>query len=170
MNIESSTLVLRTANATTINATRTTATWRINLRACLGNLYNKYNRFKICLTSWGTGVAVNGFTSDDVTTFVSMSGLQWENQTYDVVTNGLTQNAAISSLRFTNNGVALENFTGEVGQVFRKPNFDELQVTINIQKISGAALPALAYPQCCYVFSIYGVPDDEKHEVIKSKK
>lgn len=169
MNIESSTLVLRTANATTINANRTTATWRINMRACLGNLYNKYDRFKICLTSWGTGVAVTGFVADDLTTVVSMSGPRWENQSYDTVSNGLTQNAAISTLRFVNNGTALENFTGEVGQVFLKPNFDELELTISIAKISGNALPALAYPQCCYVFSIYGVPDEEMKEVIKPK-
>jgi hypothetical protein len=160
MNIECSTLVLRTVNATN-NATRTTSTWRINLRQTLGNLYNKYSRFKICLTSWGTGVAVNGFTADDLTTIIFMSGLQWENQTYDTAINGLQTNAAISTLRFANNGVNLENFTGEVGQVFTKPNLDELEVSISIQKVSGAALPALAYPQCCYVFSIYGIPDEK---------
>lgn len=160
MNIESSTLVLRTINATN-NATRTFSTWRINLRQTLGNLYNKYSRFKICLTSWGTGAAVNGFTADDLATIIFMSGLQWENQTYDTAINGLQINAAISTLRFANNGVNLENFTGEVGQVFTKPNIDELEVNISIQKVSGAALPALAYPQCCYVFSIYGIPDEK---------
>ena len=161
MNIESSTLVLRTANASSINATRTTCSWRVNMRVCLGNLYNKYDRFKICLTSWGTGTAVGGFTTDDIITFVTMSGLRWENQTYDTVTNGLTQNAALSTLRFTNAGVALENFTGEVGQVFNKDNLDNVELTINIQKVSGGALPAVAYPQCCYVFSIYGIPNNE---------
>jgi hypothetical protein len=161
MNIESSTLVLRTINATN-NATRTTSTWRgVNLRVCLGNLYNKYSRFKICLTSWGTGLAVNGFTADDTTTIIFMSGLQWENQTYDTAINGLQSNAAISTLRFPNNGSGLENFTGEVGQVFMKQNIDEVDITISIQKVSGNALPALAYPQCCYVFSIYGIPDEK---------
>jgi hypothetical protein len=160
MNIESATLVLRTANATTINATRTTTSWAVNMRVCLGALYNKYDRFKICLTSWGTGVAVNGFVADDLACFVTMSGLQWENQTYDSAINGLTQNAAISTLRFVNNGISLENLTGEIGVVFLKDNFDNETLTININKISGAALPALAYPQCCYVFSIYGVPNE----------
>ena len=63
MNIESSTLVLRTINATN-NTNRTTSTWRVNLRQTLGNLYNNYRRFKICLTSWGTAAAVNGFVAD----------------------------------------------------------------------------------------------------------
>ena len=107
MNIECSTLVLRTINATSINANRTTATWRINMRACLGNLYDKYSRFKICLTSWGTGVSVAGFVAGDLITVVSMSGPRWENQSYDTVSNGLTQNAAIATLRFVNNGTAL---------------------------------------------------------------
>jgi hypothetical protein len=160
MNIESSTLVLRTINATT-DANRTVSTWRINLRQTLGNLYNKYSRFKICLTSWGTGIAVTGFSADDLITILFMRGLQWENQTYDTAINGLQSNAAISTLRFANNGVALENFTGEVGQVFMKQNIDEVEVSISIQKVSGAALPALQYPQCCYVFSIYGVPDEK---------
>ena len=160
MNIESATLVLRTANATTINATRTTTSWQVNLRVCLGSLYDKYENFKLCLTSWGTGVAVSGFTADDLACFITMSGPQWTNQTYDSATNGLTQNAAISTLRFVNNGIALENFTGEVGQIFNKANLDNVELTININKISGNALPALAYPQCCYVFSIYGVPNE----------
>lgn len=162
MNIESATLVLRTANATTINATRTTASWRVNMRACLGSLYNKYDKFKICLTSWGTGASVAGFTADDLACFVTMDGLRWENQTYDTLSNGLTQNASISTLRFVNNGNSLENFTGEVGQVFNKDNLDDELLTININKISGSALPALAYPQCCYVFSIYGVPSEDQ--------
>ena len=160
MNIESATLVLRTINATN-NITRTSSTWRINLRQTLGNLYNKYDKFKICLTSWGTGITNNGFTSDDVTVVSFMSGLQWENQTYDTVINGLQSKAVISTLRFNNNSVALENFTGEVGQVFLKPNYDEVEVTISFEKISGAVFPALVYPQCCYVFSIYGIPDEK---------
>lgn len=160
MNIESSTLVLRTINGTN-DANRTVSTWRINLRQTLGNLYNKYSRFKICLTSWGTGIAVNGFTADDLITILFMRGLQWENQTYDTAINGLQSNAAITTLRFANNGAALENFTGEVGQVFLKQNIDEVEVSISIQKVSGAALPNLSYPQCCYVFSIYGVPDEK---------
>ena len=161
MNIESSTLVLRTINATN-NTNRTNSTWRVNLRQTLGNLYNNYRRFKICLTSWGTAVAVNGFVADDLATVVSMSGLRWENQTYDTATNGLRQNAVISTLRFANNNIAVEVFTGEVGQVFIKPNYDELDITISIEKISGNAFPALQYPQCCYVFSIYGIPEDEE--------
>jgi len=162
MNIESATLVLRTINAPTINANRTVATWRVNLRQCLGSLYGKYDKFKICLTSWGTGANTTGFTNDDLNTICSMSGLQWQNQTYDTVTNGLRERAVLAVLRYVNNGLALENFTGEVGQVFLKPNYDELNVTISIEKVSGNAFPALAYPQCCYVFSVYGVPNDEK--------
>ena len=47
MNIESSTLMLRTINATN-NANITRSTWRVNLRSCLGNLYNKYDKFFFC--------------------------------------------------------------------------------------------------------------------------
>lgn len=156
MNIESATLVLRTINANN-NAIVTSSTWRVNLRQCLGNLYNKYSKFKICLTSWGTALANTGFTGDDTNIILFMSGPQWENQTYDTVTNGLRERACITALRFSNNGFGIENFTGEVGQVFIKPNRDEIDINISIEKVSGAALPAIAYPQSCYVFSIFGL-------------
>lgn len=159
MNIESSSLMLRTINATN-NANATSSTWRVNLRACLGNLYNKYDKFKICLTAWGTAQAAGGFSNDDLSTFITLSGLQWENQTYDTATNGLTQNASIATLKFANGNSIIENFTGEVGQVFVKPNYDEVEITLNVNKISGAAFPAPSYPQCCYLFSIYGVVDE----------
>lgn len=128
----------------------------------LGNLFDKYKRFKICLTSWGQGVAPTGFTTDDLSVVLTMSGLMWENQTYDTLLNGLTSRAVIATLRYTNNGSGVENFTGEVGQVFKKENYDNDIITINVEKTSGAAFPALVYPQCCYVFSIYGIPDEIK--------
>lgn len=159
MNIESSSLMLRTINATN-NTNLTSSTWRVNLRACLGNLYNKYDKFKICLTAWGTAAAPTGFSNDDLSTFITLSGLQWENQTYDTATNGLTQKATIATLKFANANSIIENFTGEVGQVFFKPNYDVVELTLDVNKISGAAFPAPFYPQCCYVFSIYGVVDE----------
>lgn len=159
MNIESSTLVLRTINSTN-DTNRTSYTWRINLRQVLGNLYNKYDRFKICLTHWATSQAPNGFTTDDLHNILFMTGLTWENQTYDTVTNGLRERAAISTLRFTNNGATILPYTGEVGQVFRKPNFDETNVNLSIEKVNGAAFPALAYPHSVFVFTIYGVKDE----------
>jgi hypothetical protein len=160
MNIESATLVLRTTNAT-IDTLRTSATWRINLRQTLGNLYNKYDRYKICLTSFATSLAPNGLTFDDVSTIAFMTGLNWENQTYDTAINGLRERAAISTLRFVNNQSTVENFTGEVGQVFIKPNIDETTINISLEKSNGAALPALGYPHCIYIFTIYGIPKDK---------
>jgi hypothetical protein len=159
MNIESATLVLRTINGTT-NATNTQSTWRVNLRQTLGNLYNKYDRFKICLTAWGTGSASGGFSNDDLTTILYLSGLNWENQTYDTAINGLQAKAVIGTVKFLNATSTIENFTGEVGQVFLKPNYDELDITLSIEKISGAAI-TLTYPATCYVFSIYGIPDEK---------
>jgi hypothetical protein len=165
MNIEGATLVLRTFNAINTPA-RGSSTWQqVNLRQTLGPLYNKYNRFKICLTSWGSSKAPT-INSNNASVIALMSGFNWENQTYDTATNGLTRRAAIANVRYSSiSNTAIENFTGEVGQVFIKPNIDEITVTISLERIDGGPVPTnpiSGYPFSVYVFSIYGIPDDEE--------
>ena len=87
-NLENAALVLRTsdltANSTTNVGTcdqyRTNFTWNnINLRTLLGGMYDKYERFNICLNTVSTSnIAVTpGVTDDDRIVQIYLGGLRF---------------------------------------------------------------------------------------------
>jgi len=104
---EKATLVLKTSDLTfgqsnsvgSANATGTQCTWNnINLRVLLGNLYDKYSRFNLCLNTFTTGPLTGAVSDADTGTYISLSGLPFVNNTYAVKTNSLSREAFIGSV------------------------------------------------------------------------
>jgi hypothetical protein len=103
---EKALLVLKTSDLTfnqsnsvgTANATGTQCTWNnINLRVLLGNLYDKYSRFNLCLNTFTTGPC--GTLADAETgTYLTLSGLPFVNNTYGVKTNSINTEAFLGSV------------------------------------------------------------------------
>jgi hypothetical protein len=179
-NYENAALVLRTSDLTAGSTTnvgtcdqyKTNMTWNnINLRTLLGSMYDKYEKFNLCLntvsTSNVTGVTIPGNSSDDRIVQLYLSGLPFINQTYDVVRGCNTNNAIIGTFNFP-------SVAGSVTQYFYSSNlatFDKRQNTLNINvfynrvKTDGAGsynvnAGGTAYPDMIFIFDIFGIPND----------
>jgi hypothetical protein len=166
MNLESANLILRTSSVSTTsgdkNTDRTNITWRnINMRAVLGTLYNKYKRYKICLTSIGNvNVATIANVADRVLN-VNMKGFNWVNQTYDTSNKTNTDTVILSTAFFNSaNGFSI-NYTGEIGCVFQIPVSENVDINIFLNRVSDGTIPTgINYNESVFCFSIYGVVDE----------
>ena len=78
-------LVLSTTTSSN-NTSRTSFTWNnINLRMLLGDMYDKYDRFNLCLNTISSGLSDAYFgTQADAQVLVRVSGLPWVNNSYNI--------------------------------------------------------------------------------------
>lgn len=167
MNIESATLVLRTSSINTakgdvdVDGYNNDVTWNIDLQRCLGNMFNKYKRFKICLTSIGGGTPSPVLVDANRWLNVNIEGFQWVNSGYNSSTGALNRNIIASTVQTGSSTGFSTNFTGEVGFVFNKPASGNVAVRIYLTRILDDTIAAVQYPNFCYCFSIYGIEGDE---------
>lgn len=159
MNLESANLVLRTSSISEPdkNSNRTEFIWKnINLRVALGSMYDKYSKFKICPTSIGNANTSTISVSDRVLV-VHIGGLMWENQSYNttVKTNGYY--VSMATVAFNSGFGFSNNFTGEIGYVFNKPQSDSVNIEIYYSMVSDGQLPNNNYGESVFCFSIYGI-------------
>jgi hypothetical protein len=160
MNLESAVLILRTSDATTnVNTFGSNVTWsNINLKALLGSMYNKYSKFKICLTSYGNyngnAIAVN----TDRYLQVYFSGFNWINQGYMYSVNGNTNSAMITTIDVAGTAGRSINYSSDVGNVFYMNNQSSVDLTITFARISDNVLNnAQNYGNSVFAFVIYGI-------------
>lgn len=143
----------------------------INLKAVMGEMYDKYDYFIIYYNSFGCWNAVTSYTAGAAVGLnatamwtLGMKGLNWMNSTY----NGISNEIAYFPDRFTLpiNGYGGYNSSIQSGIVFRKP--DNPFVNINIVPYlvrTGASCNAVNTGNggydINYSFSIYGLYEDE---------
>jgi hypothetical protein len=183
-NLQIASLVLRSSDLTlntsnqygSCDAMKLTQTWNnINLRTLLGDMYDKYDLFNICLNTISTaGAGANGTllggavatAADNLNVVVKLSGLPFINQTYSVKNGCNTSVCPISTFLFANSGTA-NNIT--TTQLFFSNNcytFGKSQqscnLTIQYGRILDDALPTTtnAYPNMIFIFDIVGVSKD----------
>lgn len=167
MNLESATLVLRTASINAnngdvdVNGYHNDVTWNIDLQQCLGSMYGKYKRFKLCLTSVGSGTPGTALADNNRYLNVNIEGFPFINSTYNSATGSNNRNVIACVVQAGTTTGFSTNFTGEVGFIFNKPPSSNLSVRIYLTKISDGAITSLQYPNFCYCFSIYGIEDKE---------
>lgn len=162
MNIESANLVLRTASVAVgadKDSNRSNIWFRgINMRVLLGQMYEKYDSFKICLTSVGNTNTTNIANVSDRVMCLNMSGLQWMNQTYDVATKTNKDYVVISTLIFQSTTGFSQNYTGEIGWVFTKPLQDTIDINLYLTRVSdGSVASGINYGESVFCFSVYGI-------------
>ena len=162
--MENTTLVLRTADSSS-SLSNSVNTWNnINLRYLMGNMYDKYEKFNLCLVNISTGAsnATLGNSTDDLNVSVNISGLPFINQTYNSSTGNNGSNATITTFQFQRNSCVNQYFYGSNFITFGKAQ-DLCNITISFSKVSnyGAALSTpVSYPNVSYIFSIIGIPND----------
>jgi hypothetical protein len=172
-NLQIASLVLRSSDlpaAGTYNQSggsdtyRLTQTWNnINLRTLLGDMYDKYDLFNICLNTITTASALanTGTSNDDRNVIVKLSGLPFINQTYSVKNNCNTAVCPISSFLFISNTSTTQLFYSNNCYTFGKSQ-QSCNLTIQYGRVSDDALPAtgVAYPNMVFIFDIVGVSKD----------
>jgi hypothetical protein len=179
-NLQIASLVLRSSDLTlgtsnqygSCDAGRVTQTWNnINLRTLLGDMYDKYDLFNICLNTITTASCTQqyGDTVDDRNVVLKLSGLPFVNQTYSVKQGCNTNVCPIASFLFPTylaTGItATQYFYSNNCYTFGKSQ-QSCNLTIQYGRVIDDALPATTvntakpFPNIVLIFDIVGVNKD----------
>ena len=168
-NLEGSTFVLRTVDATNNNASYSSWTWSsVDLRSILGTLWDNYDYFNIALVSAVSSVVATTptyATNDHKIGMINMSGLRWTSS-YDTGTKTNTNVVSIGFINFTglttSVPISIQNNTLSYN-TFTKGN-PVVNITIFYTKILDGLANVTAtnvFPQMNFLFRIVPIKKDE---------
>jgi hypothetical protein len=150
---------------------RLTQTWNnINLRTLLGDMYDKYDLFNICLNTITTSAPTlaYGNTADDRNVILKLSGLPFVNQTYSVKQGCNTNICPIASFAFptitTTAMSATQYFYSNNCYTFGKSQ-QSCNLTLQYGRVIDDVLPLVnnqnrEFPSIVLIFDIVGVAKD----------
>jgi hypothetical protein len=173
-NIEQATLILRSGDliAGSVNqygscdVNLTNFTWNnVNLRTLLGNLYDKYDLFNICLTNVTQCNGSDNFGEeiDDIIVQIYLKGLPFLNQTYSVpdCNNNEGIGTVIGIFPFVRSYYTSFNYNHLHCATFSK-NQEQANINIYYQRIypdfgTYNVNTANPFPEVIFQFKIYGI-------------
>lgn len=158
MNLESATLVLRSVNANVnVGGFNNDVSFNnINIKTLLGSMWQKYRKFKLIMTAFGSGPQAG---ISDVNRFVNVyvDGLRWVHSSYDTSVSANRTRALVGTSEFATTGRTI-NYVNESGFMF-----DNQQTTatlrLTLTRITDDTLQATQYSNWVCVFSIYGIEE-----------
>jgi hypothetical protein len=179
INLQMASLVLRSSDLTLNSTTqfgscdqyRLTQTWyNINLRTLLGDMYDKYDLFNICLNTITTAVSYGNYGNsiDDRNVILKLSGLPFVNQTYSVKQGCNTNICPIASFFFptfvTGGVTATQYFYSNNCFTFGKSQ-QSCNITLQYGRVKDDTLPladvnSREFPAIVLLFDIIGVSKD----------
>lgn len=173
MNIQNASLVLKSCDAI-CDATRINMTWNnINLRTVLGDMYDKFDMFNLCLNTITTAnsLLTNANTGNDQrNVIVSLSGLPWINQTYNASQLSNTASTALCTLMFLTSNTQTQ-FNSSNVVTFGK-NQELVNLTLSYSRILDNVQPVAGggevFPHIALIFDIYGI-ESTKHDVTRDR-
>ena len=178
---EKASLVLRSSDLTfgsstaigTANTNGTQLTWNnINLRVLLGELYDKYDRFNLCLNTIATSNAdvIGSGDTNNRLTYITVSGLPWTNNTYSQKSITNINETVIGTCVFVSSGQTTQYYYDNNTATFGK-NQDVCNITITLKKISDDALPTSAnpFPKIMFIFDIVGVEEYRVKDITQTR-
>jgi hypothetical protein len=175
MDLQNASLVLKTSDLTADpgdqygirNSIKTSFTWyNINLRTVLGDMYDKYDTFNLCLNTISTGVASTlGVSNDDKNTIIKISGLPFLNQCYNVKTGSNTQQTVIATFLFTSSQSNTQYYYSNNIATFGK-NQEQVNISIQYNRVSDDTPVQTVnnFPDAIFVFDIIGIPKDQSNK------
>ena len=100
-------------------------TWyNINLRTLLGDMYDMFDEFNLCLNTISTAQCskIDGI-ADNKNVYIKMAGLPWINQTYNVknISNGSVTN--IATFNFSSGNATTQNYYSNNIATFGKSQY-----------------------------------------------
>jgi hypothetical protein len=170
-NLRTASLVLKTSDlpASSINEDYSSMTWKnVNLRTLLGDMYDDYDIFNLCLISISSTLPTNPITlglDKNLQLCVQISGLPFINQTYNAVTGHNETKKVIGTFAFSGTTDVLREFYFDHITTFGK-NSDICDITIDYVRISDGLPPVILneYPDVVLSFNIFGIEKDKKNE------
>ena len=158
-----------TTNIGTMDGFRTTFTWsNLNLRMLMGDMYNQYDYFNLCLNCVATSqasAAAGAGVAEDRLVYIKISGLPFINQTYQQSTgnNGVFSNIGVYQIPMT----AITNYllyTNPANVNTFNKDQDQANITISLFRVFDDTKPALTanFPHFAFFFTIVGIdkPDN----------
>lgn len=155
------------------NQFRTSMTWNsINLRTLLGDMYNDYELFNLCLNSITTSTPLDDITTypDNLALRVNISGLPFINQTYDTGSGHNQSSTDLGTFIFENTVTSHQLYYGTSVITFGK-NQELCNISISYKRILDDKDPSLdasipytdikkvvsPFPHTVFIFDIIGV-------------
>ena len=119
-------------------------TWyNINLRTLLGDMYDMFDEFNLCLNTISTAQCstIDGI-ADNKNVYIKMAGLPWINQTYNVknISNGSVTN--IATFNFSSGNATTQNYYSNNIATFGKSQ-DSCNLSIEYSRILDDTTPLL---------------------------
>jgi len=156
LSTNSVTFTLKTINADfTINDY--SFSWHdVDFKKLLGEMYYKYNKFKICCNYISSGYQAISMTNLNILILCSMSGLDFSN--YDVNTSGTVNTFDFGIIQVNASiGLGIQLLNGLQGQVFTKEE-TVTDLKVYYKRITDDAIDTTVnYPPMIFNFSIYPV-------------
>ena len=120
------------------NKSLSSFTWNnIDLRALLGDMYDTYDEFNLCLNQISTSAISPGDSLvDNRFCYINMAGLQWVNQTYNFKNGNNGTMATIGTFTFTASGSSTRSqFFNDSYLTFRKEAQERCNLTLEYYRI-----------------------------------
>ena len=168
-NLRNASLILKTSDLTANSITAvgeanqymTKMTWyNVNLRTILGDMYDDYDQFNLCLNTFASALVLAGVgaTLDDRQMVLKVAGIPFINQSYDVAKGHNSNGTYMGTIYYTQGQSSSQLFYGSNIATFGK-NQDVCNITISYERILDGALPttANAFPSSVFIFDIIGI-------------
>lgn len=153
------------------NSANTSFTWyNLNLRTILGDMWNKYDYFKLVLVEISTAPTAGsgGPTGSSLTQNLYIGGLPFINSTYNSELKMNMSNTVLTTFTFGGaNASANKLYNGVNMLTFRKEQ-EQCDITIYYNTIGSKSAPTGNFPNITFIFNIVGVEID-KDENMKSR-
>lgn len=121
-----------------------------NMREALGDMYDKYDKFKICLN----GFQMGGSNITDRICYIRMSGLNWIGE---LGYNDNDTSKALITLDYINGTPSVSGHPCNIGNVFNKPSNNVVDLTIHMGDVFTNGNTYWNYGGLIFYFSIFGV-------------
>jgi len=152
------------------NSKLSSLTWNnINLRTLLGDIYDDYDIFNLCLNSISTSLTpayidTISTNSEFKNVSIKISGLPFINQTYNVKNCCNGNSTTIATFNFIDNQATTQSYYSSNVATFGKSQ-EQCSFTIEYYKIidDSLALPLNSYPNTIFIFDIFGIPKDKSN-------
>ena len=174
MNIQNASLVLKSCDGIS-DTSRINITWNnINLRTLLGDMYDKFDMFNLCLNtvSHSNSALTNGNTGNDQRNVIlNLSGLPFINNTYNTSYLSNTSSSVLGTFLFLTNNVSNQYFYSSNYITFGK-NQELVNLTLSYSRIVDNLQPVAGggevFPYIVLIFDIFGI-DSSKHGITKDR-
>lgn len=159
MDKEVAQFCLMNATASYQNNTKSYFTWNnINLQTLLGDMWNRYSRFKLCCYAITSYSGVN-IPYDEAVSSVYLSGLPLEYPYYNPKTNLLTNEAHIATIALVGYSQQQSVFPTIDGIIFRKEqNLANINIELRRSKDDTNTYSAIL-GSFAFNFIVYGVEE-----------